>query len=431
MRILIISYYFPPVKSVASARIRGFAVHLQELGHEVEVLTAGAPSCEPPVDGIAVHRVQPGSLDFLESKLAFLRSENLAAARARAPQKKPGMLERLNRFRIRRGLGYLGRMPDLTDLWYLSAKSWLKQSGKVWDCVICSYAPYSSVLLGMYARQHGHCRMLVTDFRDLWSRHHLFRGLFPFTVIERRLERKVLAASDLVTTVSEELRQEIEKLAGDANVLVISNGFEPAAGGGVAGDGDGSVIRLVYTGTVYPEFQDIHPLLNALSQLERDCDEGARPVSLVLAGGGGDKIVDIAAQQGATDQVAYSGNLDYADAIALQQCADFLLYIDFSGLDYDGVIPTKLFEYAGGALPVLFLHDSGKSSAARFMEQCGTAIFVPNDAGAIVEFFRRYRRDKSLAGIEPDEAFIAQYTRQNQTRILEQAMSREFGMLED
>src|SRR5438034_424404 len=72
-----------------------------------------------------------------------------------------------------------------------------------------SSGPYTAHLLAMQLKRDRIARTWIADFRDLWTANHLYRGLFPFTLRERQLERQCLHAADVITTVSQGLASEL------------------------------------------------------------------------------------------------------------------------------------------------------------------------------------------------------------------------------
>ncbi|MDP5064737.1 MAG: hypothetical protein NWQ24_08645, partial [Haliea sp.] len=57
MRVLIISWHYPPLPSVASERIWCFARYLSEAGYEVDILTGETAVPEEDLPGVTVYRV--------------------------------------------------------------------------------------------------------------------------------------------------------------------------------------------------------------------------------------------------------------------------------------------------------------------------------------------------------------------------------------
>ncbi len=420
MKVLIISYYFPPVQSVASQRLESFARYLAEFGHDVHVLTRGEDDGhESHPRGYTVYRVKSGFINWLFQKFGFLRKDLPKDAEPAHKASKTTALGRLmaslDRFRIARGLGFLGRMPDFTDTWYLACKRWLRQADE-YDWVISSYAPYSSHLAALYARKRGIAVHWVADFRDLWTQHHLFPGLFPFTLLEKRLESRVVGAADMVTTISEPLKARLQMAYPNAKVAVVYNGFDADPDPGSAPDDvavDGEAIRLVYTGTVYPEHQDMAPLLRALGHWDQ---HGPRP-HFFYAGQSGLMIEKMAASMGSSDHVTDLGNLPAPESLALQRQADVLVYLDVNIPGYDGILPVKLFEYMSTGKPILAITADPGSAACKLLALAGNAQLAPNGTAAITAGLQ----DALAAGSNSGNP-AAPYSRRAQAEVMNRIM---------
>ena len=438
MRVLIISWHYPPLPSVASERIWCFARYLSEAGYEVDILTGETAVPEEDLPGVTVYRVASPLQRSIESRLGFLRAPAVSTYPRTLPAVDSGdtaagsvpggllykMARALNNFRIRRGLGYLGRMPDMTDLWYQPARRWIQaQAG--WDIVISSYAPYSCLRLGRYAQRVGKCRLWAADFRDLWTRHHLFKGLFPFTLIERVMEKSILRHADLVSTVSAGLAEVLRRDHGHHNIHVVCNGFRPLEEIAPLPSPLPQTGRriVLHTGTLYPTHQDVEALFVALAQLRERHPERAVQVLLAFAGGNVDVLLPLIQRHGCEDQVALLGLLSPDAARTAQQKAQALLYIGArrGAYRYGGIVPSKLFEYAASGPPVLFLGQSDASDA-RFLQQTGAGVIVNNTPAEICGALRDLA-DGILPGSVPrDECFIAGYSRRAQTQYLIQAL---------
>ena len=118
------------------------------------------------------------------------------------------------------------REPDLADFWITPAVNWALANGP-WDAVVSSFGPPAAIRVGLALKKRGRCRTWAIDFRDLWTDHHLYGGLIPFTFLERRIERQALALADRLVTVSPQLAKRLSSKCGKP-VEVIFNGYDPA-----------------------------------------------------------------------------------------------------------------------------------------------------------------------------------------------------------
>jgi len=113
----------------------------------------------------------------------------------------------------------------------------------------------------------------LADYRDLWIENHTFSGLWPFTVFEKFLEKKIIRSADQLTTVSHPLAEILSHKFPEIPVDVIENGFDPESMDEVPEDyfvGQPKKIRMVYTGSIYPAKRDPSPLFQAIRELSED-----------------------------------------------------------------------------------------------------------------------------------------------------------------
>src|SRR5436190_19613682 len=266
MRILLVTPYFPPQNAVASLRVHALAKCWAEAGHSVTVLTtakrADQQGLDLPCDGFEVVELPyalPRMLEGLRSTHRPTDEKSIAS---------PSLLRRLKE---RTGIFSSVRMPDLTDWWVKPALRWCRLNSQGdWDCVVSSSGPYTAHLVAMDLRRSGLARRWGADFRDLWTGNHFHCGLLPFTLRERMLESQCLRTADIITTVSDGLATSLRRRTRTP-IEIIYNGFnDDAADGATPCQSifpDDGCLRIVYTGTLYPNGQDPLPLLRAMKSL--------------------------------------------------------------------------------------------------------------------------------------------------------------------
>src|SRR5262249_9515200 len=140
------------------------------------------------------------------------------------PGTRPLLLAPLRYLKSRTGVFSAVRQPDLTDGWVRPAIEWARRHGP-WEVVISSGGPPSAHLAALGIKYAGRARKWVADFRDLWTDNHIYAGLFPFTLGERRRERRVLVAADRLVTVSPGLADRLRAKSGKP-VNVVYNGYD-------------------------------------------------------------------------------------------------------------------------------------------------------------------------------------------------------------
>jgi glycosyltransferase involved in cell wall biosynthesis len=434
MRILLVAPMFPPQRGVAPLRTHSFASTWAAEGHPVTVLTTQKRSDQVgltlPVNGFEVVELPYRGPWGLEQLRGLSRpaaqctphapreeSPPAAAAGNRLPGPSP-VLTRSVRSTLTAPLRYLKartgvfsavRQPDLTDGWVTPAIAWAKAHGP-WDAVVSSGGPPAAHLAALGIKQAGLTRRWVADFRDLWTDNHIYAGLFPFTLAERRRERRVLVHADHVVTVSPGLADRLRHKTGQP-VDVIYNGYDPETFAGLSPEPafprDGRA-RLVYTGTVYERGQDLSAICAAVA---------AEPSAILVVASDRPDIWHAAARRfGLDERLDFRGSVARAESLRLQRDAGALVLLDW----YDprhGVLTGKVFEYLMSPAPIWVVGGSKSSPAAGLVTEAGRGMALGRDVERIRTAIRELAAGKGPR-FEPNRGFIASLTREEQARRL-------------
>ncbi len=411
MRILLVSHFFPPQNAVASLRTHAFAAAWAARGQDVTVLTTVKRPDQRGLD-LAGRGFEVVELPYrLPRVLEIMRRRYKRASGSASPAGEKGAPDRL---RDRTGILGAVRMPAVTGRWVRPALHWALRTPP-WDVVVSSAGPYTAHLVALGLKRRGRAARWVADFRDLWVDNHLYRGLFPFTVRERSLQRACLSAADRVWTVSDELAGTL-RARTRAPVDVVFNGFDrteietlPA---GRAFDDDGRV-RLVYTGTFYRAGQDPRPLLRALAALRAARPETASRLQLVVAGTGHDQWLRLAEETGVADLLDARPPVDRSTALCLQRDADGLVLLDWSVPDA-GVLTGKLFEYLAATAPILQVGGDAASSMGRIVSRSRRGVSLGADERRIRDTLAGLVVDPKQVHQEPDHEYIDGFDRRRQ-----------------
>ena len=237
----------------------------------------------------------------------------------------------------------LGRMPDLLDV--LIRNSVRRVAETDWDIVITSYAPRYCHEVGYQLKRARKNCYWIADYRDLWSDHHQFKGLKPFTYLENYIDKKYQQAADLVTTVSEGMRVNLAKHAQDT--LVVTNGFSANANSAVCYQPfcDDDLVRMVYTGTTYPRWGSFKHFLEAINLCIELHPWIEQKLEVIFIGRDLANLQDRTRALGIDHIVKFHGIVESELSLAAQRQASVLLFFD---PDENPDIPTgKIYEYLG------------------------------------------------------------------------------------
>ena len=225
--------------------------------------------------------------------------------------------------------------------------------------VSTSGPPASHLLAWHVKRKHPEIRW-VADYRDLWTQNPIFPGLFPFTYLEKVLERRILSRADAVVTVSEGLAH-VLRAHCDGKIHVIENGFDEEDTESIPAriSNPGRFCTGVYGDDLRFPSGSCPPLRCAEGpSIAAYCAGVTRHPSAIPG--------DEPAGQGTfggPSRIAWpaelpSGSnrpLPHRDAIGIQKGADALLLLERDPVDSNdqGVLTGKVFEYLAARKPIL------------------------------------------------------------------------------
>jgi hypothetical protein len=420
VRILFLSYFFPPYNIIASVRAGKTATYLHRFGHDVRVLTA-RPLPYPvdlpvefPPDRISATRWLDISWPHTLATRCRGRGASVAGLVGSAqPLRSPYHLaiRLLDIYRI------LLAFPDDAIGWFPFGWAQGERLLKEWrpDIIVASSGPPTSLLIAAALRQR-HGVPWVGELRDLWTDNHYYTFPTWRRVLETWIERRTLRTAAGLITVSEPLAQTL-RLRYDVPVGVVLNGFDPADYPPARRLQPDRFLRIVYTGNVYAGKQSAVALFAALQRL----GSRAGQVRVAFYGWGVQGMVSImseAQRYGVAHVLEMKDAVPHQEALGLQRAADVLLLLLWNDPRERGVYTGKLFEYLGARRPILGIGPADNVAADLIRErQAGMVSADPDEiAGQLI----RWLDAKECGGIPDLPASVAAgLSREEQTRRLE------------
>jgi glycosyltransferase involved in cell wall biosynthesis len=439
MRVLFIAYYYPPAGGGGVQRSAKFVKYLRRLGIEVTVLTA--------------ERREESALGPVPLDRSLLGDVAGAAAEiVRLPDPEP--------VRVRR---WLERRRIFRLAWTFGFR-WFAEAGAAWcrtaaraapriareqnaDLVYTSSGPYRATIAGRRVQRRAGIPW-VADFRDPWTDD--FIGVWPTPLhylLERRFQRRMLRAADLVIANTPTLRDLFLGIVGNRHrdrIEVLPNGFDAEDFDGDAPK-PGGPFTIVYAGTleVTPDKYDgrswtrrvqrwltysphryrldaygLRYVAAAIALLRRERPEVASEIRVEVFGYATPYHRDAVERAGVADAVRFHGQVDHPVSVAAIRRADALLLLSPSSADPIRRFPRvlgKTYEYMATNNPILALVPEGDMKD--FLRAAGTAVFArPDDpadiARAIADLVGARRDGRSLVSANP--AAIREFDRRRQ-----------------
>ncbi|MCB0616251.1 MAG: hypothetical protein KDC75_23190 [Phaeodactylibacter sp.] len=350
-KLLILYYNFPPVKVPGAVRIHHFYKAALPWFDAIHVLATSNRRFF-----LQDSSLETGCQNIHEVPAWDLRRLTIRKTNENAPFVSSSLKERplmrllrqlVDSFPLNILIGDGGLIYILTG--YLKARRLIKQEGITH--VFSTFRPYSDHIIGYLLKGRFPEVYWIADFRDLHVDPVRKNTLCP--PFQRWCNRQILRRTDLVTTVSEGLKREIQKLA--PRVRVLRNGI------GELSEEDQRPVKkfarftISYTGALYTGKSDPGPLLEVIHNLLEDETLPASQTDLCYAGPTW-LIWDTFIKKYGLDKITNNlGYLSRAEALAIQEKSHINLLLTWSTGNLKGVLTGKLFEYLAADTPILAL----------------------------------------------------------------------------
>jgi glycosyltransferase involved in cell wall biosynthesis len=353
MRVLLISYYFPPFNTVGAVRPGKFAKFLIQNGHHVEVLCAHKPPFPAgmplEVPEQLVHQVRGWSVNAPLHWLLGGRERTAEVGFQGVSVGNP-LVRRLGRW-----YKTLFHWPDAEIGWVGAAvaRGIELMGARPFDVIYVSAPPFSALRVGATLSAIRGVPW-VADFRDLWSDNHAYVHPRWRRLIDRCWESGLLKTASALTTVSSPLATKLERHG--LPTWVVRNGYDPDDFQNLSPANDRvneHELLIVYTGNIYLGHHDVDTFCEGLSIFAAR----GRRARVKVVGRNVAILMDAAKRYGVSSFFDISSTVPRSEALALQKAADVLLMFLWGGGE-DGIYTTKFFEYVGAERSILAIGAS-------------------------------------------------------------------------
>lgn len=365
MRILLISYYYPPLPGAGSVRPAWMARALQAAGGTVAVLT---------------HTYSPTALTAAELRVCDPAHTRAHRGRGFWPWAwRRAVVEAANR---------CGVPISIFSSWKREVR---RRADEIMamsrpEVILATYPPVECLEIGLeLSRRFG--VPLVSDFRDglLFEPVEVSR-LRRYPCVARRyagVERRAAEESALVMTVSPPIGEYFQRTYNCRRIQTLPNGFDPDEPRDTlpAGFFPPDRVHLVHTGSLGLSRLGVDGggLRAALHRLGAETASGRR-LCLHFVGALSRRERRFWGELADKDMVRFHGPRPRSRALAMQAAADALLLLTVTG--QASVATTKLFEYLATGRPILAL--TAGTWAERIVRECRAGWVVhPADAAEI------------------------------------------------
>lgn len=423
MKVLIITYYWPPAGGPGVQRWLKFVKYLPDFGIEPVVYIPENPTY-PLVDEGLLEEVNP-SVTIIKQRItepyawasAFSKTSTKKISSGIIPhKKKQSFLQRIMLW-VRGNLF----IPDARVLWvkpsvnYLS--KYIKEHGI--ETIITTGPPHSLHLIGMRLKELHNVKW-IADFRDPWTTigyHKALKLGNSAANSHKNLEKKVLNSADNVLVTSPTTKAEFKAITSKP-ITVITNGYDTET---VARQPMDEKFTLAHIGSFLSE-RNPQILWEVLSELIIENDQFKAKFELKLIGAVSREVLDSIEVAGLSLYVNSLGYVPHAGAVMHQRKSQVLLLVEIDSDETKCIIPGKLFEYMVSERPILAIGPDGADFAS-IVQSTNTGIFVKYDEkeklkNALIQWFSQYKK----GNLRSNAIGLQQYSRKNLTGQLVQIL---------
>jgi glycosyltransferase involved in cell wall biosynthesis len=413
IRIVLITYYWPPQNAIATHRPYAWAQHWSQSNFEITVLTSKKTAIDEPLDLLhaTIKNVNVIEVPYKSGFEALYSNPRLFW---------------IKRFlkRIKNKINRLGvQTPEIIHKWGEKARPYAIKLAADADIVVTTYGPAEAHLLGSAMKAENRKLFWVADYRDLWSQNHTHNHSHRTRAALRKIEMASVGKNaDMITTVSHDLAKQISTLM-NKTVHYIPNGFdfEESEIAELLGRNvtlpKGS-LRIIYTGKIYEGFQDPTPLLEALAELRSANEISENAITIDFYG------TDVAAFQKLAENprhkkfIRVMGYVKRDEAINVQRNAGLLLLLESSKKEARGILTGKIFEYLAAGRPIICIGSNPEFEIGKILTYTGTGkTYSPNNIPAIKDAIISTIKGGGLyATYAPNKEAILEYSRARQSK---------------
>lgn len=371
MRVLLISYWFPPTNEIGAVRVGKLAKYLHAHGHDIRVLAG------PATGNLSLPLEIPAELVLRPAAAAPPPPVRPASVLRRLLQ--AGRLTAGLQAAFRRQYYALRYIPDKRGGWRRPAAAMGRQLLADWqpDLILASAPPYSGLMAAAgLARASG--IPWIAELRDPWADNPYSTEPGWRMQLDRLLERRTLRQAAALVSVSPPVTEDLRRRYG-LPIVTILNGYSEEDLPPPPPRAPSGRLSIIYTGVVYAGLRDPSALFAAIALLGR---RGAE-IEVAFYGPPPDQVVPLAARHGVQDRVTVHAGVPYRQSLERQAAADVLLLLQRNHVTDEGNIPAKFFEYLGARRPILLL--GCETGVIANMIRARGAGCVSNDPRAIAD----------------------------------------------
>ena len=411
MKVLIITYYWPPAGGSGVQRWLKFVKYLQHFEIEPVVYTVENPSYA--IEDQSLSNEVPNNIEIVRQPI-FEPNTFFSKFGSKSKKESAGFLNPNPSF-----LGKIAQyvranyfIPDARKFWIKPSVKFLKtylQENKI-DAIITTGPPHSMHMIGLELKKQLQVKWLA-DFRDPWTEIDYFHQL-PLTQKSKRkhsnLENEVLSKADIALVVGESMKKSFAKVA--KRVEVIPNGFDTQREE-IKSELDTS-FSITHVGLMNAD-RNPKILWEAINELSNEHEDFGKDCTIRLIGKLANEVKNDVQKLDVV--VEYIDYVEHHSVRKYQQSTQVLLLSINHVPSARGIITGKIFEYLQAKRPILAIGPEDGDAAEIIKKTASGVIFgFENKEGLkshLLELYQAYKKGT----LEVDSKNIKQYHRKELT----------------
>jgi len=399
-KVLIITYYWPPMGGGGVQRWVKTTKYLREFGWEPVIFTP--KNGEIAVLDEELNNEIPANIEVIRTSIwePFHLYKKLMGKK-KDEKLLPGMDKGAkNSLTQRISIWVRGNLfiPDARKFWIKPASKTLNnylKNNKV-DALVSTGPPHSTHMIALNVIKKNKLPWLA-DFRDPWTNIDFYNKLMLSNWADRkhkRLEKEILTTANEVVTVSWSWATDFEKICG-RKPIVITNGYDPADfidAGKIALD---EKFTIVHAGSLN-EDRNPYALWDALQELCNEQEGFKHALEIKFIGQVAQNVIHSIEKNQLTSYFKSVGSIPHQQVITHLIKAQLLLLPLNNTPNINGIIPGKLYEYIGAKRPIVAI-GKPTGDSAKIIQETQSGTITDFDAVAPLKeiLLRHYEAYKS------------------------------------
>ena len=415
MKVLIVTYYWPPSGGSGVQRWLKFVKYLQESGIEPVVYTVSNPTY--PILDTSLENDIPTDIKVLKQPI-WEPNNFLRLFKRNQKNESAGFLNPNPTF-FGKMLQYIRAnyfIPDARKFWVKPSVKYLEKylSENPVDAIITTGPPHSLHLIGLELKMKLPLKW-ISDFRDPWTEIDYFEQL-PLTKKAKKkhhqLEEEVLRCSDAVLVIGKTMKEKFQQFSD--SIYVLANGFDTE--GNQKETRLDSDFTITHIGLMNAD-RNPYSFWKAIKELSNENEAFAKEYKIQLVGKVASEVTRLIKEL-KLENVTDIGYVSHKE-VNVYQCKSQVLLLAVNNVkSAKGIITGKIFEYLQAKRPILAIGPVDGDLAEIINDTNAGVIVDFNDVNTIkAELLKMYDLYKEN-NLKVDSKNIHQYHRKNLTKRL-------------